>query len=211
MNMNIKAVIFDMDGTLWDSAKSVAAAWNEVLSEFPQLGITLTEKNIKSVMGLPMDEIADKLFASGSAAINKEIMDRCCEYENEYLRMHGGILYDGLEATLAVLAEKYRLFIVSNCQSGYIEAFLDYYGLAEYFEDFTCWGDNNVSKGENIRLLCGKNGIDPSEALYVGDTQGDCISAYAAGTRFAYAAYGFGSADKYDIYLTAVTQLTAMQ
>ena len=51
-------------------------------------------------------------------------MDEMCSYENEYLSIHGGTLYPGLEDTLKELKKNYRLFIVSNCQSGYIEAFL---------------------------------------------------------------------------------------
>lgn len=205
--MDIEAVIFDMDGTLWDSAKSVAAAWSRVVSGIEDLNITVTESKVRGVMGLPMDEIAAKLFATGDEALDNEIMNRCGDYENVYLRRHGGVLYDGLEETLAALAKKYKLFIVSNCQSGYIEAFLDYYGFARYFTDFTCWGDNKVSKDGNIKLICERNGVAAKAAVYVGDTQGDCVSAYRAGTRFAFAAYGFGEADRYDIILNSITDL----
>lgn len=205
--MNFEAVIFDMDGTLWDSAKSVAAAWNKVLSDMDNIDIILTEADIKGVMGLPMDAIAEKLFATGDEVLNREIMDRCGEYENVYLRKHGGVLFDKLEETLDALSKTHRLFIVSNCQSGYIEAFFDYYGFGKYFEDHACWGDNELPKSENIRLICERNGIAPQDALYVGDTQGDCDSAYGAGTRFAFAAYGFGTADRCDLRLERISDL----
>ena len=51
------------------------------------------------------------------------LMDECCEQENIYLAEHGGILYPKLEETLQKLSEKYPLFIVSNCQDGYIQSF----------------------------------------------------------------------------------------
>lgn len=73
--MDIEAVIFDMDGTLWDSAKSVAAAWSRVVSGIEDLNITVTESKVRGVMGLPMDEIAAKLFATGDEALDNEIMN----------------------------------------------------------------------------------------------------------------------------------------
>ena len=67
--------------------------------------------------------------------------------------------------TVRELSRKYKLFIVSNCQSGYIEAFLKNTGLGEYFADYTCPGDTGKLKGENIRIIMERNGI--KEAIYV--------------------------------------------
>lgn len=203
--MNMESIIFDMDGTLWDSAKSVADSWNEALCDIKDVRIRLTDDDIKGVMGLTLDVIADKFFGEEDHSRSMEIINLCGEHENDYLRSHGGILYDNLEETLAFLSQKHRLFIVSNCQSGYIEAFFAYHGLGKYFSDHICWGDNLLKKGDNIRFIMEKNGI--TDAIYVGDTQGDCDSAYYAGTRFAYASYGFGTANRYDIMLKSVDEL----
>ena len=74
--------------------------------------------------------------------------------------------------TLAALKrDGYHLSIVSNCQKGYIEAFLDHYDLWELVEDIECYGNNLRQKGENIRLVVERNRLD--EAVYVGDIQGD--------------------------------------
>ena len=89
------------------------------------------------------------------------------------------------------LKEKYPLYIVSNCQSGYIEAFLDHYGFRKYFEDIECYGNNLKQKGDNIRLLADRNGL--TEAVYVGDIQGDYDASCHAGVGFIHAAYGFGT------------------
>ncbi len=54
-------------------------------------------------------------------------------------------------------------------------------------------------------MIIKRNGL--SKALYVGDTQTDCDSAYAAGADFAYASYGFGTADRYDMKLEDISDL----
>ena len=94
-------------------------------------------------------------------------------------------LYPKLEETLSALKEKYPLYIVSNCQSGYIEAFLDHYGFGKYFEDIECYGNNLKQKGDNIRLLADRNGL--TEAVYVGDIQGDYDASCHAGVGFIHA------------------------
>ena len=99
--MKVESLIFDMDGTLWDSAANVAASWNEVLERQADVDMKVTEADIKSVMGMPMDAIAYKLFGAYSEDRMTQLMDACGDYENEYLREHGGVLYDGVEDTEA--------------------------------------------------------------------------------------------------------------
>lgn len=186
-----KGIIFDMDGTLWDSAEKVAASWTEALQNILHMDLTITTEQIKNVMGKTMDVIAELLF--GAYENPSEILEVCAKYENDYLREHGGILYPKLEETLRQLQKEYHLYIVSNCQSGYIEAFLAYYDFGQYFEDIECFGNNKKQKGENIRLLAERNQLE--QAVYVGDVQGDYDATMEAGLPFIYAAYGFGSID----------------
>lgn len=193
-------IIFDMDGTLWDSAENVARAWNEAVGRD-----MFTERDIKSVMGLTMTTIAERLFPNEPEEKRQEFLDRCCECENKYLRAHGGRLFPDTVSTLETLSKSYPLFIVSNCQAGYIEAFLEFYKLGELFSDRLCWGDDHLEKSDNIRLIMERNSL--KKALYVGDTQGDCDSAYKAGAEFAHAAYGFGTADRCEFRLEAISEL----
>lgn len=185
-----KGLIFDMDGTLWDSSKNVAASWTEKIRELGYDLPEITQKDIMSVMGLTMDKIADILFSSLSKNKRMNLLNLCCEHENEFLRKYGGVLYPDLENTLIHLKEEYNLYIVSNCQSGYIEAFLDYYGFGKYFDDIECYGNNLNEKGDNIALVVKRNNLD--KAWYIGDIQGDYDATMKAGLNFIHAAYGFG-------------------
>ena len=183
-------LIFDMDGTLWDSSENVAASWTEQLKK-SGYDRNITKQDIMNVMGLTMDKIADIIFSDLPKEERMKLLDMCCEYENDYLRKNGGELYSGLEKTLVSLKEKYHLYIVSNCQKGYIEAFLDHFDFWKYFEDIECYGNNLKEKGDNIDLLAERNGLE--KAYYIGDIQGDYDSAVKAGVDFIHAAYGFGT------------------
>ena len=189
-----KGLIFDMDDTLWDSSANVAAAWTEKLRELGYDRPDITKQDVMSIMGLTMDRIADILFGDLPKDERTELLDKCCGHENDYLLRHGGVLYPELEKTFSRLRKSYSLYIVSNCQSGYIEAFLEHYGFGHYFDDIECYGNNLKGKGENIALLAARNSLD--KAWYVGDIQGDYDATMQAGFDFIHAAYGFGTIDR---------------
>jgi len=184
-------LIFDMDGTLWDSSENVAASWTEKVKLLGYDRPPITKQDIMSVMGLTMDRLAAIIFSDLPEKERMELLDLCCEHENNFLRSHGGVLYPDLEETFVRLREKYHLYIVSNCQKGYIEAFLDYYGFWRYFDDIECYGNNLKEKGDNIALIVRRNSLD--KAWYVGDIQGDYDATMKAGLDFIHAAYGFGT------------------
>jgi len=184
-------IIFDMDGTLWDSSEGVAISWTEIVNKEYDKERVITAEDIQGVMGRTMDKIADALFAELSKEERMSLLRKCCDYENEYLKEHGGILFSQLEETFKALRENYDLFIVSNCQAGYIEAFLDHYGFWHYFKDIECYGNNDLPKSENIKKVVERNQLE--KAVYVGDIQGDYDATMAAGLPFIHAAYGFGT------------------
>lgn len=186
-----KGIIFDMDGTLWDSAEEVAISWSQAIETSDLTDKVLTKEDFMRVMGKPMDELVAALFPELIPEEQMELLELCGTVENDYLRDHGATLYPNLEETLKVLSEKYFLAIVSNCQCGYIEAFLEHYGFDRYIQDLQCFGMNNLPKGENIRLVVERNQLD--EAVYVGDIQGDYEASKMAGIGFIHAAYGFGT------------------
>ncbi|MBO4389757.1 MAG: HAD family hydrolase [Lachnospiraceae bacterium] len=184
-------ILFDLDGTLWDSAEGVAESWNEYLDQIPGNTYHMTVERLQSLMGQTMERIAYAFFDRETPERALELLKGCTDYENEYLSLHGGVLYPDLEETLAILHKNYFLAIISNCQEGYIEAFLKYHQLEKYFDDTENYGRTGLEKGDNIRLVVERNHL--KKALYVGDIMGDYNSATEAGIPFIHASYGFGT------------------
>lgn len=199
-------IIFDLDGTLWDASKQVVPAWNRVLDLYPQLEKHITETDMRGFMGKTLDTIARLMFPNMDENERIKILKECCQGEQVYLREHGGTLYPNLEKTLMLLQDKYKLFIVSNCQDGYVQAFLEYYGFGKYFTDFEMSGRTGQIKGENIKLIMARNHL--TKAVYVGDTLGDMEAADYAGVPFIYAKYGFGNLNREENAIDYIEQIT---
>lgn len=200
-----KGIIFDLDGTLWDSSREVAESWLIALDDAPQMKEHVTIESIQSVMGKTMDEIADILFYSLPREQRQKLLAHCMKVENEYIAAHGGRLFEGLEETLSALQKEYHLYIVSNCQVGYIEAFLTYHKLGKYVDDYESYGGTGKPKGENIRLVVERNFLDC--AVYVGDTQGDYEATMYAGLPFVHARTGYGMVNAEVPYIERLCEL----
>ena len=183
-------IIFDIDGTLWDSSGEVANSWSEVFANHPTVVSRCSRDDMIRLMGKPMTDIVKDLLPECDEAEQMQILKECEEYEISYLMEHPPAPYPGVVTTLNTLAKTYELFIVSNCQAGYIECFLQLSQLGEVVTDHISFGDNGFSKGDNIRLIASRNNL--GRYYYVGDIQSDYIATKEAGGEFIHAAYGFG-------------------
>ena len=184
-----QGILFDLDGTLWDSVACITPAWNRVLGKH---GVSVTTPCLRSLMGKTAEEFAAALLPEEDPAVGLRAVHDSCREELTELGLYGGVLYPGLREALEALKPAWKLYIVSNCQEGYIDAFLDYHGFRDLFDGYLDHS-TGLSKGGNIRLLVEREGL--SRAVYVGDTRGDEASAREAGIPFIHAAYGFGDAE----------------
>lgn len=206
--MSRTAVLFDLDGTLWDTAAQVAPAWQRLLEPY---GVTVTPQVTAGLMGKTAAQIAAALLPGLPPAGALQLVDQCCREELYDLRVTGGSLYPALRETLAALRSRHLLALVSNCQDGYAQTFLDRHGLWPLISDYEMSGRTGLTKGRNIRLVMARNRVE--RAVFVGDTAGDQAAAREAGVPFLHAAYGFGSLPAGDAprgVLHALGQLPAL-
>ncbi|MEJ5106662.1 MULTISPECIES: HAD family hydrolase [Chryseobacterium] len=194
--MSYKNLIFDLDGTLWDSRATIIKIWNDVLGKHQLIQQELKPDDMNQYMGLLAHDILKDMLPGISDLQIQELLSEVVAQENKVLRIQGGILYPGVEDTLKSLANTHNLFIVSNCQDGYIESFLEYYQFNNLFVDFESHGRTQKTKSENIKLLMERNSLSVDDSVYVGDTQTDYDSAASNELPFIFCEYGFGKLSK---------------
>ena len=195
--MRYESLIFDIDGTLWDSRALVAEGYNIQLEKEGLSHLAVNAELFRPLFGKVMTEIADTIFPSIPAPERYALMERCMDTENKYLQANPcRIGYPGVRETMEKMAKNHRLFIVSNSQKGYPELCIEKLGLAPFIQGHLCFGDTGTSKGKTIRALMEKYRI--TDCAYIGDTQGDYEATVEAGVPFIWAAYGFGTPDGYD-------------
>ena len=199
-------LLFDLDGTLWDSSQQVAESWNEVIKvELPQMEL-LTKEDIMSVMGKTMQEIAATVLKDVKGDNVGEVFKKCEVYEVEYIEKSGGVLFDKVYETLKALRDAgYDMAVVSNCQTGYINAFYVSMKTGDFFCDMEEWGNTGKTKDENIKLVMERNGYD--RAVYIGDTEKDEVAAHGAGIPFVHASYGFGEVTSAEHVISSFDEL----
>ncbi len=187
------SILFDLDGTLWDAVPEITLCWNQAIREAGVERPPLTVEEVRSCMGMQIADIAARRLPGLTWERQQEVIAECCRIENEYLSAHGAAVYPGAEETLKELSRTCKLFVVSNCQDGYIQSFFAGTGLGKYFTGFECAGRTDKPKAENIALVVRQYGLN--DPVYVGDTALDAKSAAAAGVPFIHAAYGFGTVE----------------
>ncbi|MBC5772849.1 HAD family hydrolase [Pontibacter sp. KCTC 32443] len=205
MNQQTDSLIFDLDGTLWDATATVARAWEAARKQVDFEIQEITQEDIRSVAGMQHDLIYNKFFPDLTEAQKKELMEISGREEMQHLQKYGGKLFSGIKDSLEYLHDKYKLFIVSNCQDGYIEAFYEFNNMAYLFKDHECSGRTGNPKGENLKDIIKRNKLQ--QPVYVGDTKGDYQASVVAGVPFIFAGYGFGHVPTYSAYLQSPSDL----
>ena len=204
--MKPESLIFDIDGTLWDTRQIVADGYNLYLNENGLSHLCVTAEYLKGLFGKTFEEIADVLFAGMEPEERYRHMRGCMDREQAYMHRHPcQVAYPGVRETLEALAEKYRLFLVSNAERGYPELLLEKLGVERLFQGHLCYGDTLLCKGDTIRILMQRHNI--GSAVYIGDTQGDLEASRKAGIPFVFCRYGFGDPVEWDAAVDAFPEL----
>ncbi len=203
--MKPDAIIFDLDGTLWDAVPTYAKAWNIVLQNH-KIDKYLHPNQLHPLMGLQAEIFLDRILTEQTDSERLTMYNEIVELQDELILKEGGKLYDGVEEGLRKLCLKYQLMILSNCPAYTIHHFLEWSGLEECFTDHLSYGLSPVSKAENLKILTRKNNL--SSPVYVGDTDSDSQQAIKAEVPFMFADYGFGTTKKYQLRFESFNHLS---
>lgn len=186
--------MFDLDGTLVDSRADLVSSANEMLSSFG--ANPLEEASIAGFVG----DGAKMLVARSLKAAGVPPSDLGIALER-FLEIYNGRLlettkpYDGISALIDDAVDLgVRLGVITNKPEAPTLTILNSFNLTMSF----CWvigGDGKFPRKPDpasLNWMIADAGADPSRTLYIGDSQIDCDTARAAGTRFCLANYGFG-------------------
>jgi phosphoglycolate phosphatase len=188
-----RAVIFDLDGTLIDSAPDIAAALNEVLgrrglSPFPL-------ERVKEMIGGGIPALIKRaLEAHGVSPSDIEPLVA------DMLQVYGArateltVPYDGAEELLAGLAaDGVKLALCTNKNQAITEIILRDLGLAHYFAAVVGARAGQPRKPDPavLHLVLAEMGLPASEAVMVGDSGADAGAAKGAGVGLVLAAFGY--------------------
>jgi phosphoglycolate phosphatase len=189
------AVVFDLDGTLVDTAPDLHAHLNEMLSELGRPGIELTA--IRPLIGDGARALIKRgLEISGGIPAGADLDALFLEFLTRYTArpLRFGGLYDGVRDVLDELrAAGVRLGVCTNKAQAPTERLLAELGLARYF-DAVIGGDVlKVRKpdGGHLRAVLERLDVAPPQAAMVGDSETDLLTARAAGVPCVLVSFGY--------------------
>ena len=188
----IRLIVFDLDGTLVDSHKDLAAAANALVLELG--GAPITEEAVARMVGDGAAALVRRaLAASGLKPDTPNALDR-------FLAIYDTCLldqtrpYPGMVETLEQLATRYRLGVLTNKPTHATKTMLDGLDLSRFFQQVvggdTAFGRKPDPAG--LRHIIDASGASAASTMLVGDSPVDRETARRAGVRICLARFGFG-------------------
>ena len=183
-------LVFDLDGTLIDSVRDLAASASELVTSLG--GRPLSESEVASMVG---DGAAILVRRALSAAdLDPETPAALSRFLEIYDRrlLDTTVAYNGIEDVLMIASRRARLAVLTNKPARPSRRILDALGLSRYF-DIVIGGDGAHGRKphpEGLRTIASGE----SQVMLVGDSPIDWHTSRAAGCAFAWARYGFGAA-----------------
>jgi phosphoglycolate phosphatase len=196
---DVSAIAFDLDGTLLDTVRDLAAAVNATLaeSEYPPLPI----ETVRNLVGKGMPNLVRRALAladgvPAEAVDDADVASALVRYQAHYAALLGRETqpYPGLAAALQRLrAMGFALAIVTNKAHRFVQPHLELAGIAHHF-DLTVGGDTLPTKkpgpGPLLHVAAAFD-IRPERLLMVGDSANDALAARAAGCPVLVVPHGY--------------------
>lgn len=188
---NKKAVLFDLDGTLTDPSTGIT---NSVMYALRHYGISAEREALLRFIGPPLTDSFERFYS-----FSHEQAVEAVEVYREYFRGKGifeNTIYPGIRALLAALSGTGRTVIMATSKPEvFARRIADHFAMTPFFHTIagSCLNGDRVRKGDVIAYALRQAGVDPADAVMVGDREHDCIGAHQCGIPVIGVLYGFGS------------------
>ena len=210
---SVRALIFDLDGTLIDSQRDLIRSVNAMLREMGRQ--QLHEDTVSGFIGHGAPQLVGRALGRGAT---EEECQRALKFflaHYEEHKLDSTCAYPGVPEALEQLAGL-PMAILTNKPVRVSVRILEGLGLAKYFR--AVYGGNSFESKKpdplGAHTILRELGAAPSEALIIGDSEVDVQTARNAGTLAAAVNYGFGPHDRTaypaDIYLASLTELVPL-
>lgn len=210
---SVRALIFDLDGTLIDSKRDLIRSVNAMLEEMGRE--TLHEDTISAYIGHGAPQLMAKALGNGTSEQERErALKFFLAYYEEH-KMDSTCTYPGVREALDEL-RGFSMAVLTNKPVRVSGRILEQLGLAKYFQ--VVYGGNSFDTKKpdplGARKILQELRATPREALLIGDSEVDVQTARNAGMLVAAVNYGFGTHDRAvypaDAYLEHLTDLRAL-
>lgn len=188
------AVIFDMDGTLFQTnlilEPALEATFEQLRQKGQWTGTTPIEK-YRDIMGVPLPVVWETLCPEHSPQIREQSNPLFQLALIEQIKMGNGALYEGVKSTLTKLAQTQLLFIASNGQNDYLQAIAETYNLTKWIKGIYSI-DLITSGNKSVLVATVLKENDILNGFVVGDRSSDIQAALdndllSIGVRFDFA------------------------
>ncbi len=200
---NKKAILFDLDGTLIDSAPDLANSINYMLRELQQ--DTFDEKQIRSWVGNGAKTLVKRALLANKKSDDKIAQDGLEIFLDHYKNnlCNKTVLYPSVKKRLKELKDRgFMLAIITNKPYDFISPILKKLEIDNYFEDFIGGDSLKFKKPDPTPLLfmCDKLKVPIDQAIMIGDSKNDILAARAASMSNIALSYGYNYNEDLNIY-----------
>jgi phosphoglycolate phosphatase len=213
---NIKAILFDLDGTLFETAPELAEAVNLMLKDLEMAELKTNE--IKRFIGRGAENLIKQSIEVSSKNDPVPSFEKAEKlFEHHYsLISSNSQMFEGVEKAITDLkANDFLLGCVTNKPAIYSESLMNHSRLSNYMDIIVSGDTTEKKKPDPLPILHALNqlNIEPKDAIMVGDSVVDIEAGYAAGTNIFTVPYGyqFGRSiisDKVDYAMSNFSELT---